>query len=40
MAFASGAGVNPTDAALATATNWTSPLSDKKLLAGVRLLVE
>ncbi len=35
-----GGGVNPTDAAVATATNWVSAMLDPKDLAGVRILVQ
>lgn len=39
MAYNTGAGVNPTDAALGTPSNWTSPLHDKKMLSGIKIKV-
>lgn len=35
--WSTGAGVNPTDAALATGSNWTTQVADNKLLPGVIL---
>lgn len=40
MAFNTGAGPNPTDAALGTSTNWTTPMADIKSLAGIRIYSE
>lgn len=40
FAWNTAAGVNPTDAALGTAANWTKVATDDKALAGVRLVTQ